>query len=110
MQTTNFFNMTEYEMQKLSNLIAEKVIRGLAQDDRFIKKLIKAMPKQKRLLNSTQVAERLGISKWQVRKIAGYLGATKANAKGDTDCRKYGHLMFEEEGLLERYKEYLRTK
>ena len=69
------------------------------------------MPKKERMLSTKQAAELLGISKWTVRKISTQLGAIKSGAKGDFEgIKRYGHLAFPENGLIERYEEYLRTK
>lgn len=103
--------MTAYEIQQVANLVAKIVYNMLVEDEKFAKRINKSMPKKKRMLNTRQTSELLGISAYQVRKIANKLGAVKANAKGDSDGKKrYGHLAFVEDGLVERYQEYLRTK
>lgn len=103
--------MTAYETQTLANAIAECLYQRLTSDEKFIKKVGHAMQKKKRMLTTREVSNLLGISQWTVRKIAKYLGATKPNAKGDKNGEKhYGHLLFQEDGIMERYEKYLRTR
>lgn len=90
--------MTEYEMQRLAKLI----VTGLVNDDRFMAKVAKMVPKKNRTLKAKDVAEVLGISVWTVRDIAEHLGGTR---KGDV---KRGQWVFEEDGLIERYQDYCR--
>ena len=90
--------MTEYEMQRIAKLI----VSGLVNDDRFLAKVAKMMPKRNRALKVKDVAAILGISVWTVRDIAKELGGTR---KGD---ERRGQWVFEEDGLIERYQEYCR--
>ena len=90
--------MTEYEMRRISKLIIE----GLVSDDRFIERVARLAPKRNRSLRVKEVAKLLGVSVWTVRDIAPQLGGTK---KGDSQRGKW---VFEEEGLLDRYKAYCR--
>lgn len=90
--------MTEYEMQRMAALI----VKGLVNDDRFMAKVAKMVPKKNRALRVKDVADILGVSVWTVRDIAAELGGTR---KGD---EKRGQWVFEEEGLIERYQEYCR--
>lgn len=102
--------MNAYEMQMIAKMVAEEVYNRLACDEKFMKKVSKHS-KKSRMLNTRQVSELLGISTYTVRDIAEALGGIKANAKGDTrNSKRYGHLSFKEEGLVERYEAYLRTK
>lgn len=97
--------MTAYEMQVLSGMIVEGLYAKLANDEKFARKIAKSVTKR-RMLNTRQVAEKLGISVFTVREIAEQLGGIKGKAKN----QRYGHLAFAEDGLLERYENYLRTK
>lgn len=90
--------MTEYEMQRMAKLI----VSGLVNDDRFMAKVARMVPKRNRALRVKDVANILGVSVWTVRDIAAELGGTR---KGD---EKRGQWVFEEEGLIERYQEYCR--
>lgn len=93
--------MTEYDIQKT----AKAVVDLLLSDDRFINRIIKASPRKgSRMLNSSKAAEILGISAYTIRHIAPYIGGIK---KGDGQRDKWA---FEEEGLKERYLEYLNSK
>ena len=89
--------LTEYDIQRT----AKAVVDLLLDDDRFLRRVTKIGKKRSRLLNSAQAADALGISKVTLRRIAQYIGGIR---KG-TD--KYQHWCFEEEGLKERYIEYL---
>lgn len=90
--------MTEYEMQRLAKLI----VKGLCEDDRFIAKVAKMMPKRKKTIRVKEASQLLGVSVWTVRSIAEYLGGHR---KGDA---QRGQWYFDEDGLVERYQEYCR--
>lgn len=90
--------MTEYELRRLSQLIIE----GLCRDDRFMEKVAKSMPKQKKMIRVREAAKILGISVWTVRDIAAELGGQR---KGNAIK---GQWQFELEGLVERYQDYCR--
>ena len=93
--------MTEYEIQRT----ARAVVDLLLSDDRFISRIVKASPrKSSRMLNSSKAAAILGISAYTIRHIAPYIGGIK---KGDGQRDKWA---FEEEGLKDRYLDYLKTK
>ena len=90
--------LTEYEMSRMAKLI----VNGLVNDDRFMAKVAKLVPKRNKVLRVKDVADLLGVSVWTVRDIAPQLGGTR---KGD---EKRGQWVFEENGLVERYQEYCR--
>lgn len=87
--------LTDYDIQRLSSAI----VRSLVNDDRFIKRMAKMMPKKKKMVSSGKAASILGVSRKTVCCIAEYLGGIKGEGRQD-------HWMFEEEGLVERYIEY----
>ena len=87
--------LSEYDIQRLSSAIVEK----LTSDDRFLRRMAKMMPKQERLLNSSQAAALLGISRYTVCRIADKLGGIRKEGK-----RNKGHWVFREEGLIDRYR------
>lgn len=93
--------MTDYDIQRM----AAAVVNLLLDDDRFIRRMQKLSVKRSgRTLSSRQAAETLGISPYTLRSIAPYIGGIKKG--GD----RYQHWCFEEEGLKERYLEYLNQK
>lgn len=93
--------MTDYDVQR----IARAVVQLLNEDDRFAKRMEKFIPKrQSRMLNSNKAAELLGVSQDTLRDIAPYIGGIK---KGSDQRSKW---TFVEEGLRDRYIEYLQSK
>ena len=93
--------MTEYDVQRIS----QAVVSLLLNDDRFIRRMERLTPKRKgAMLNSRQAASVLGISQYTLRKVAPYIGGIK---KGEGQRDKWA---FEEEGLKERYLEYINSK
>ena len=92
--------MTEYDVQRT----ARAVVDLLLTDDRFVRRLERIVPKRTRMLNSRQAALRLGISPDTLRDVAPFIGGIK---KGDD---RRGRWTFEEEGLKERYLEYINSK
>lgn len=82
--------------------MAKLIVNGLVNDDRFMAKVAKLVPKRNKVLRVKDVADLLGVSVWTVRDIAPQLGGTR---KGD---EKRGQWVFEENGLVERYQEYCR--
>lgn len=87
--------LTEYDIQK----IASSVVRLLSEDEKFMRRMAKLMPKQQRMVNSTQAAKILGINRKTVCEIAEHLGGTRTNSKS-------AHWMFPESELIEKYKTY----
>lgn len=87
--------LTDYDIQRLSSAIFEKLVN----DDKFIKRMAQVMPKQRKMLTSSKAASILGISRKTVCDIAEYLGGVRGEGKS-------AHWMFEEDGLIERYKTY----
>ena len=93
--------LTEYDIQKTARAIVDLLL----EDDRFIKRIMKASPRKgSKMFNSRQAASYLGISQYTLRHIAPYIGGIK---KG---VGKQSKWTFEEEGLKERYLEYLNDK
>lgn len=93
--------MTEYDVQRM----AMAVVNLLLDDERFIRRMERLTPKRKGvMLNSRQAAQRIGISQYTLRKVAPFIGGIK---KGDGKQDKWA---FEEEGLKERYLEYINSK
>ena len=87
--------LTEYDIQK----IASSVVRLLCEDEKFMRRMAKLMPKQQRMVNSTQAAKILGINRKSVCEIAEQLGGVRANGKS-------AHWMFVENELVEKFKTY----
>ena len=93
--------MTEYDIQRISR----SVVDMLLGDERFVSRMERLFSKKsQRLLNSRQAGQRLGISADTVRDIAPYIGGIK---KGDG---KQCQWAFEEDGLKERYIDYISSK
>ena len=93
--------LTDYDIQRT----AQAVVDLLLQDDRFLSRMKKLAPKrQGHMLNSKQAAAMLGISAYTIREIAPLIGGIK---KGEGQRDKWA---FEEEGLKERYLEYINSK
>ena len=91
--------LTDYEIQRISSAI----VKSLINDDRFIRRMAKMMPKQKKMVSSGAAAKILGVSRKTICTIAEQLGGIKEEGKSS-------HWIFEEEGLADRYMEYKRKK
>lgn len=88
--------LTDYEIQRISAAIVE----NLVDNDKFIKRIAKAMQKEsKNLIGSTQAAKLLGVTRKTVCEIAPYIGGIRG--KGES-----AHWMFHEDGLVDRYLRY----
>lgn len=87
--------LTDFDIQK----IAVSVVRLLSEDEKFMKRMAKLMPRQQRMVNSTQAAKILGINRKSVCEIAEHLGGIRANGKS-------AHWIFPEDELIENYKIY----
>jgi hypothetical protein len=88
--------LTDYEIQKISVAIVE----NLVDNDKFIKRIAKAMQKDsKKLIGSTQAAKLPGVTRKTVCEIAPYIGGIRG--KGES-----AHWMFHEDGLVDRYLRY----
>lgn len=87
--------LTDYDIQRIS----AAVVNNLVNNDRFMQRMARLMPRKNRLLNSRQAAELLGITRKTVCEIAEHLGGIRG--KGES-----AHWMFDEDGLKERFKEY----
>ncbi len=85
--------LSEYDIQRITSAIVEKLVN----DDRFMKRMAKVMPKKERLLTSTQAAAVLGISRYTVCRIADKLGGVRKDGER-------GHWVFREDGLVDRYR------
>jgi len=93
--------MTEYDIQRT----AKAVVDLLLGDDRFISRMERLSKKGPQvLLSCPRAAERLGISVDRLRRIAPYIGGIK---KGDG---KQSQWAFCEDGLKERYIDYINSK
>ena len=97
--------MTEYEIQRT----AKAVVNLLLDDDRFLRRMERIASRRGRMLNTSQAASLLGISQWTLRDIAPYLGGVK---KGGDDANngQRAKWAFSEDGLKERYLEYINSK
>lgn len=91
--------LTDYDIQRLSAAIVEKI----ANDEKVLKRIAKAMPRQRNLVSSSVAASILGITRKTVCDIAPFIGGVRGNGKS-------AHWMFEKEGLIEKYKDYKTMK
>jgi len=87
--------LTDYDIQRLSSAI----VKNLVNDDRFMRRMVRMLPKSRNMVTSTRAAAILGISRKTVCCIADQLGGIKGGEKND-------RWMFEEDGLVERYINY----
>jgi hypothetical protein len=88
--------LTEYDIQRLSTAICDK----LCNDDKFAKRMAKLMQKDNRnLIGSTKAASILGISRKSVCEIAESLGGVRGQGKS-------AHWLFPEATLTEKYLRY----
>lgn len=93
--------LTDYDIQRT----AKAVVDMLLDDDRFLSRMQKITPKKpSRMLKTKDAADMLGISVKLLRIAAPYIGGIKC---GESNNNPYH---FEEEGLKERYYEYLKNK
>ncbi len=65
--------LTEYDIKRLSSAIVE----NLVNNDKFIGRVLKVMPKKKEMCNSTKAASVLGVTRKTVCEIAPYIGGVK---------------------------------
>ena len=93
--------LTDFDIQRT----AKAVVDLLLADDRFLARMQKIAPKTtSRRLKAKDAAELLGISVRMLRNAAPYIGGIK---NGESNNNPY---YFDEEGLKERYNEYLQNK
>jgi len=86
--------LTDYDIQRISAAVADRLLN----DERVIKRMVRYLPKKKRLLTTSQAAAVLGISTYTVRRLAERLGGVHRPGK---DGR--GRWMFDEATLVENY-------
>lgn len=91
--------LTDYDIQRLSSAI----VKNLVNNDKFIKRMAKMMPKQKTMVSSSKAAKILGVTRKTICEIAEQLGGIKG-------VGKQARWMFDEDGLTEKYKEYKQRK
>ena len=91
--------LTDYDIQRISAAI----VNNLVNDERFMQRVAKLMPRRKKMLNSRQAAEMLGITRKTVCEIAEQIGGERA-------ANNSSHWMFEEEGLIDRYRKYKESR
>lgn len=92
--------LTDYDIQRLSTAIVD----NLLTDERFIKKMAKTIPKEKRMGNTTQVARLLGISRKRVCDLAPHIGGIRM---GNTNS---AHWMFPLDEVIENYITYMQRQ
>ena len=85
--------LTEYDVQRISAAIVDRLVN----DEKFMRRMAKMMPKKSRMLSSSQASEILGVSRYTVVAKAVQLGGIR---KGN---HKRSHWTFPEEGLIEKY-------
>lgn len=90
--------LTEYDIQRLSAAIVD----NLVNNEGFMKRVARMMPKRKKMVSSSAAAEILGISRKTVCCIAEQLGGVRACS---TD-----HWTFPEDELVENYRQYKTEK
>lgn len=91
--------LTDYDIQRISSAVVE----NLVNNDRFMQRMARLMPRKNRLLNSRQAADMLGITRKTVCEIAEQIGGERA-------ANNSSHWMFEEEGLIDRYRKYKESR
>ena len=91
--------LTEYDIQRLSAAIVDRI----ANDDKVLRRIAKAIPRQDNLVSSSVAASILGVTRKTVCEIAPFIGGVRG-------CGKSAHWMFQKEGLIEKYKDYKMTK
>ena len=87
--------LTDYDIQRISAAIVD----NLANNDKFIRRIAKAIDGGRNLVSSSRAAEILGVSRKTISQIAPFIGGVKGKGKSS-------HWMFPQEGLIERYVEY----
>lgn len=65
--------LTDYDIQRLSSAIVD----NLVNNEKFIRRVAKILPKEKRMGNTTQAAKILGVTRKTVCEIAPYIGGIK---------------------------------
>lgn len=85
--------LTEYDIQRISSAIVE----NLVNNEGFMKRVAKMMPKKKKMVSSSAAAAILGVSRKTVCDIAPHLGGIKGNGKS-------AHWMFPEDEIVDNYK------
>lgn len=91
--------LTEYDIQRLSAAIVDRI----ANDDKVLKRIAKAMPRQGKLVSSSVAASILGVTRKTVCEIAPFIGGVRGDGKS-------AHWMFQQEDLIEKYKNYKMMK
>ena len=91
--------LTDYEIQRISSAI----VNNLVNNDKFISKMAKLMPKKKSMVSSGKAAKILGVSRKTICEIAEHLGGIRGEGSKN-------HWTFEEDRLVERYKAYKMRK
>jgi len=87
--------LTDYDIQRLSTAIVE----NLVNNESFMNKMAKVMPRKPKMISSSQAARILGITRKTVCEIAPLLGGVKGEGK-------QAHWMFPEEGLTDKFIKY----
>ncbi len=89
--------LSEYDIQRLSTAICEK----LCNDDKFANRMVKLIQKNdsRKMVNSTRASQILGISRKSVTQIAKYLNGVRGKGKS-------AHWLFPEATLTELYLRY----
>ena len=91
--------LTEYDIQRLSTAIVD----NLVNNDKFMQRIAKQMPRRQKMVSSSVAASILGITRKSVCEIAQNLGGIRGEGRS-------AHWMFPEEGLIERYLTYKQVK
>lgn len=87
--------LSAYEIDRIS----EAIVSRLVNDERFMRRMERLMPRQGRMLTSSQAAERLGLSRKYVCDIAHHLGGIRG-------CGKSSHWTFPEDTLTDLYTQF----
>ena len=85
--------LTDFDIQRISAAI----VANLVDNEQFLRRMAKMLPKKRHMVSSSQAASILGISRKTVCCLAEQLGGIK----GDGDS---SHWTFDEDTLVENYK------
>lgn len=87
--------LSAYEIDRIS----EAIVSRLVNDEGFMRRMAMLMPRQRKMLTSSQVADRLGLSRKHVCDIAHHLGGIRGSGRSS-------HWTFPEDTLTDLYSQY----
>ena len=87
--------LSEYDIQRIATAIATKLLC----DESFLSTVKKTIPRERRMLTTSQAAKMLGLSRKTICEIAPYLGGIRGKGK-------YSRWVIPEEGLADKYADF----